>query len=111
MYDRHDRANSLLRELAARFIQENANSSPLITVTHVDVSLDYHYATIYFTTLPDGREADALIFLERTASELRHFILKESRLKHLPFFRFAIDMGERHRQHVDEVMEDINHKK
>lgn len=108
MSDRHDRVGALLCELAATFIQHEANTDPLITVTRADISPDYRRATIYFTTLPDNREADALAFLKRSGSNLRTFIKqKKANLKQIPFFDFAIDYGERHRQHIDVVAREI----
>jgi ribosome-binding factor A len=108
MSDRHDRVGALLCELAATFIQQEANTDPLITVTRADISPDYRRATIYFTTIPDNREADALAFLKRSGSNLRSFIKqKKANLKQIPFFDFAIDYGERHRQHIDEVAREI----
>jgi ribosome-binding factor A len=101
--DRHDRVKSLLHEMAANFIQVEANPNPLITVTHVETSPDYRKATIYFTTIPDGKEPDALIFLKRSASAMRHHIKKKSDLKIIPHLEFAIDAGERHRQRIDDI--------
>lgn len=93
--------------MAATFIAQEANTNPLITITHVSTSPDYRKVTIFFTTIPEGREADAEIFLKRSASELRHFIKKKSDLKIIPHLEFALDVGERHRQHTDEVFREI----
>lgn len=102
--DRHDRVNSLIKELAATYIQHEANTDPLITITRVSVSPDYHQSTIFFTTLPEGRENDALIFLKRNGHDMRRYIMKNSKMKITPFFDFALDVGERHRQHIDEIV-------
>lgn len=107
MSDRHIRVVALIKELAATYIQREANTDPMITVTHVSSSPDYRNVTIYVTTIPDNREADALVFLKRHASEMRHFIKKQSNLKIIPHFDFAVDYGERHRQHIDEVARKI----
>ncbi len=104
MIDRHDRIVSLIKELAAVFIQQEANTNPLITITKVTTSPDYRNATIFFTTIPDGREEDALIFLKRSGRELRHYIMKKSNMKIIPNLEFSLDVGERHRQHVDEIV-------
>lgn len=103
MSERHERVVSLIQELAATFIQQEANPDPLITITRTTTSPDYRKVTICFTTIPDGREQDALIFLQRHASELRQFIKKKSNLKIIPHIDFTIDVGERHRQHIDEI--------
>jgi len=110
-FDRHDRVHSLLLSIVAEFIRNEANTNPLITVTRVQTSPDYKNATVYFTTLPDGREEDALIFLKRSGGALRGYIKKKSNLKIIPFFTFEVDFGEKHRQHMDEVVREIDAKK
>ena len=107
MTDRHDRVVSLIKELAATFIQQEANTNPLITITNVNTSPDYRNVTIFFTTIPDGRELDAEIFLKRNARELRQYIKKKSNLKIIPHLDFAVDVGERHRQHIDEIAREL----
>ena len=83
----------------------------MITVTHVTVSPDYRKVTVYVTTIPDGREADALVFLKRIASEMRGYVKKKTNLKIIPHLEFAYDYGEKHRQHIDEIAREIDHDK
>ncbi len=97
--DRHERVLSFLREIAAQYISQETNTYPLITVTRASISPNYRSATIFFTTIPENREADALIFLKRSASDLRRFIKGKSNLKIIPHFEFALDADERHRQY------------
>lgn len=111
MYDRHQRVESLIRELVAAFIQQEANTDPLITVTRVTSSPDYRRMTVFFTTIPEGRENDAIIFLKRTGSELRAYVKKKSNLKIIPFLEFSVDYGERHRQNIDEIAREIENNK
>lgn len=106
-FDRHDRVRSLLMEVVASFIRNEANPNPLITVTNLTISPDYRYVTVFFTTIPDGGEENALIFLKRKGSELRTYIKKHSNLKFIPHVSFEIDYGERHRQHIDEIAQKI----
>lgn len=95
-----------MRELVASFIVVEANPDPLITVTHVTTSSDYKNASVYFTTIPEDREQDALIFLKRSGTALRQHIKKKSDLKFIPNLTFLIDGGERARQKMDEVFND-----
>lgn len=106
MSERHDRVAELLRNVSAQFIQQEANTSPLITVTRVTVAPNYRQITVYFTTLPDSGEGDALIFLQRHGSDLRGFIKRQTNLKYIPHVEFAVDYGERHRQHIDTLVDD-----
>src|SRR5690606_37684410 len=98
-FDRHHRVESLLRELTATFIVNEANPNPLITVTRVSISPDYRNATVYITTIPEDRDQDALIFMKCSGSLLRDFVKKRSDLKIVPSFAFSIDGEERLRQH------------
>ena len=107
MYDRHQRVESLIRELVASYIQQEANTDPLITVTRVTSSPDYRRMTVFFTTIPDGREDDAIIFLKRAGGDLRAYVKKKSNLKIIPFLEFSVDYGERHRQNIDEIAREI----
>jgi ribosome-binding factor A len=107
MSDRHLRVESLIRELVASYIQQEANTDPLITVTRVSSAPDYKRMTIFFTTIPNGREQDALIFLQRFGGDLRGYIKKKSNLKIIPFLEFSIDYGERHRQDIDVLAKEI----
>jgi ribosome-binding factor A len=111
MSERQGRVGNLIQECAARFIQHEANTNPLITVTRVDISPDLKRAIIFFTTIPDGKEADALIFLKRSASELRQYLKENAKMKRIPHLEFMLDAGERHRQHIDEIMRDIEKQK
>jgi len=111
MEDRHIKVATLLTELAAKFVRNEANSDPLITVTRSNVSKDYKNATVFFTTIPAEREADALVFLKRSGGEMRRFVMKHMRIKHIPHIDFMIDYGERHRQHTDEVFTEMEKAK
>ena len=106
MSERNDRAASIMHEVAATFIRNEANSTPLITVTRIDVGRDQQHATILISVLPTSGEADALTFLKRKGGEFRSYLKKHSRLKYIPFFDFEIDYGEKNRQMLDEIAED-----
>lgn len=111
MSDRQTRAAAIIKELAATFIQHEANTDPLITVTSVDMSPDLRRVIIFVTTIPDGREQDALIFLKRNATNMRNYLKKKMRIKVIPHLEFMIDAGERHRQHMDELVNELKKEK
>ena len=111
MSDRPQKVAGLIQTVAATFVQHEANTNPLITITRVTLSPDYRRATIYFTTIPDGQERPAQIFLQRTAGDLRREIKQKCNLKIIPHLEFALDVGERHRQHIDEIAREIENEK
>lgn len=94
-------------EFAAQFVQQEANTNPLITVTRVDLAADMRRAIVFVTTIPDGKEADAVIFLKRNGTAMRDFLKRKSRLGHIPHLEFMVDAGEKHRQHMDELVREI----
>jgi ribosome-binding factor A len=107
MSERKIRATELIKEQVATYVQHEANADPLITITSVDLSPDLRRAIIFFTTIPDGRERDALIFLKRNGTNIRDYLKKKIRLKNIPHLEFMVDAGERHRQHMDELVREI----
>lgn len=100
---RNVRVTSLLEALVANFLRDEANAEPMITVTHIELSPDLKRATVYVSIFPDGREEDALVFLKRKGGDLRNVVKQKANLKHIPFFDFKIDYGEKNRQRIDEI--------
>ncbi len=92
-----------MQTLAATFIRDEANTSPLITVTGVEMSSDFHTVTVLVSVFPKEQEEQALNFLKRKAGAFRGFVKTQAHLKDIPFFEFAIDYGEANRQLLDEI--------
>jgi len=109
--DRQIKVATLLSELVAKYIQQEANADPLITITRADVSKDYKNATIFFTTIPDEKQGDALIYLMRSAGDIRRYVMKHMRIKVIPHLEFQIDFGERHRQDMDVMFTEMEEDK
>lgn len=100
---RHERMQEALREVAAEFLAREANRNVLITVTRTILAEDGKHASIYITAFPDAQEVEALSFANRNRTELKDFA--KSRIKGMlpPDIEFEIDMGEKHRQRLDEL--------
>lgn len=109
--ERHTKVATLLAELTAKYVQQEANTDPLITITRANVSKDYSNATIFFTTIPDEKQGTALIYLMRSAGDLRRYVKKHMRIKTIPHLEFQIDFGERHRQDTDVVFAEMEKEK
>jgi len=104
MGDRQVKVAEMLSHEVAKYVATEANTDPMITITRANVSPDLRNATIYFTTIPDDREQDALVFLKRNGREIRRVIMKRAHIKIIPHLDFEVDYGERHRQHIDEIV-------
>ena len=102
--ERQLRIQDQLRVFASEFINEDSNRQTLITVTHVTVSPDLRQATVYISVFPEDQEHAALDYLKRKRPLLRAFIMKKVHLKQIPFFEIELDLGEKHRQRIDEAL-------
>lgn len=103
MDNRHERMQEALREVAAEFMAREAGRSTLITITRVLLSEDNKRATIYMTVLPDNAEENALSFANRNRTELKTFFKTRIKGALPPDLVFAIDLGEKNRQRLDEL--------
>ena len=97
------RTEELLRHLAAEFISRESNRLSLITVTAVQLSDRRTHATVFVTIFPEDRKEEALDFMNRNRSEFREYIKKHAKLQKLPYVQFALDLGEKNRQRIDEL--------
>ena len=101
---RTDRVANSIKELAAAFLERENDRTSLITVIAVTCSPDLKRATILITVLPDSRESAALGFVKRQLKDLREFLKKNMSIKTIPFLDVMIDLGEKHRQKIDELL-------
>ncbi|MDR3557958.1 MAG: ribosome-binding factor A [Candidatus Pacebacteria bacterium] len=100
---KHNRLAEYIREIAAEYLVREANHNSLITVTGVELSDTEANARILVSVLPTEMEDDALEFVQRKASDLRLYFMKKVKMRRAPRFAFAIDVGEKNRQRIDEI--------
>ncbi len=96
-----------IMHLAAEFFRLKSNRRSLITITKADLSPNFSESTIYFTVLPTEYEEEALNFAKRKRREFKLYVKKHVSMKKIPFFDFAIDEGEKHRQRIDEISRNV----
>ena len=104
MTQRNEKVANYIKELGAQFLGRENNRTSLITVTSATCSPDLKRATIFITVLPDTKEKEALLFAKRKRGELREFLKKNMQTKIIPFLDIAIDLGEKNRQKIDELL-------
>ena len=104
MSDRNEKVANMIKELSAQFLERENNRTSLITVTNATCSPDLKRATIFITVLPTDKEEAALHFLQRQRSGIRDFLKKNIAIKTIPFVDVAIDLGEKNRQKIDELL-------
>ncbi len=101
---RQERISEVIKQLTAKFLQEESSGQSLITVTNCDISPDLKNATIFITVLPVESEEFALNFAKRKRKELKNYIKRNTKMKIIPFVDVQIDFGEKNRQRIDELI-------
>jgi ribosome-binding factor A len=101
---RTEKVSNQIKELTAQFLSRENNRTSLITVTHANVSPDLKRATIFITVLPTSKEIPALGFVKRNLKDIRDFLKKNMPIKIIPFLDVEIDVGEKNRQKIDELL-------
>ncbi len=105
---RENRISALFMTLAAEFLERESAGQGLMTVTGVNMSRDRKEVTILFTVFPDKYQDQALGFAKRERSDFREYVKSKAQgLGFYPIFDFAIDMGEKNRQHIDNLFNKI----
>lgn len=109
MQNRNEKVANNIKELSAQFLGRENNRTSLITVTSATTSPDLKKATIFITVLPTSKETAALDFVKRKRGDLREFLKKNMPIKIIPFIDVMIDIGEKNRQKIDELLRlDVN---
>jgi ribosome-binding factor A len=103
MSDRPTKMIGLIKEVVAKFIQENNNGTSLITVTNADISPDFKNAKIYITVIPESMEKGALDFCKRKRKDLKLHLKKRLDTRIIPFIDIELDKGEKLRRRIDEI--------
>jgi ribosome-binding factor A len=105
--ERQRKINQELTHLLALFINENSNRQSLITITRCLTSPDLSQATAYISVIPEDQEATAEGFLNRRARDAYDFIKSRTQLRRIPRVSFVIDMGEKNRQRIDQILREV----
>jgi len=82
----------------------------LVTVTGVELTADYAYATVYFTVLPDDAESVAatLAGLRRAAGFMRSQLFRRIRIHTTPELRFVHDTSTAHGMSMSRLIDEAN---
>ncbi|HWS74800.1 MAG TPA: 30S ribosome-binding factor RbfA [Quisquiliibacterium sp.] len=85
----------------------------LVTVTGVELTPDYAYATVYFTVLPDDAAtvAETLVGLRRAAGFLRSQLGRRVRIHTTPELRFVHDTSTAHGMSMSRLIDEANERR
>ena len=106
-------AELIHQELALLIRGELRDPLPgMVTLTGVELTPDYAYATVYFTVLPDDAETvEATIrALSRVAGFLRGQIGRRVRIHTTPELRFVLDRSTLRGLELDRLISEANRR-
>ncbi len=92
---------SIIREIIAPVLRECPPECGIVSITRVDVSDDFSYATAYVSALM--RPDLALEFLERQTVHLQRSLGRLERRK-IPHIRFRLDQQEEQASRIDALL-------
>ena len=99
----------MLRDISQLVQTELADSAPsLITFTHVKLTDDLRYATVYYSCLGDKESQDRTAgFLEREKKKIRHLVGRNLQLRHIPEFTFKFDRSIEDGIKIEKLLDEI----
>ncbi len=101
---RTEKFEELIRRAAATFLERESNGDAMISVTHVSVTPDLRQAKVFLSVFPADKEAAVLHFAMRNGGEMRGYLKEHLSTKTIPFVTFEIDLGEKARQKIDDLL-------
>ena len=108
---RQDRIGEEIRKIISDLLLKGLKDPRLdrmISITAVDVTSDYSYATVYFTVLGTRSTDEAMSEIAEGFRSSQGFIRREIgkalKLKHTPELIFRPDSSEEYGQHIDELI-------
>ena len=96
-----------LKKVAQDFFQRQTNGKAMITVTSADYSPDMKNATVFITVMPEIYEEEAVGFAMRMRGELKTEIKKRMPIRIIPHVEVKLDLGEKHRQKIEDILRKI----
>jgi len=102
----------MLRDISSVVATGMNDKAPgMITFTHVKVTDDLRYATIYYSCLGQKDQQDAVAgFLEKEKGRIRHMVGRNLRLRHIPEFRFKFDPSVAEGIKIERLLDEIKGK-
>ena len=98
---KHKRAESIIHQLIAKYVNEESNKSSFITITRILLNKANTIAEVWVSVYPKKKEEEGLKFLKRGKSRCKNYIKSNSKLRTIPAVRFHIDKGDEHMARID----------
>ncbi|HEY2395536.1 MAG TPA: 30S ribosome-binding factor RbfA [Rudaea sp.] len=105
-FTRSDRISAELRRLLGAMVHEAVrdNALPSVSVSDVEVTRDFDFATVFVTALQPETSKDAVKALNEMAKEFRRELSKVMRMRRVPELRFKYDDSVDRGARIDELL-------
>lgn len=97
---RQEKMNKEVTKIVGRFLADASNRTSLITISRADIAPDFRQGTLYVTVLPEEKEEQALLFLDRNRTDIRNYLRKNLAMRRIPFLKIKLDTAEKNRQGI-----------
>lgn len=87
------------------FISCHTDPGTVVTISRVTLSSDLKNGTAFLLVYPDKSSPVTLNKLQQRTPELNRLLFTKLRVKMPPKMLFALDVGERHRERVEEILQ------
>jgi len=109
-FSRTDRLSEQIKRDVATVMESEyaARLGGMVTFTHVKLSSDLRYATVFYSVLGDDearRRVEELLLREN--GRIRHMVGANLRVKHIPEFRFKFDDSIEHGIRIEQLLNEI----
>lgn len=101
---REEKLNAHLQKVLAEFLREEFGVSPLVAVTRVAVAHGLRSSLVFITVFPEKDAKRVLAALEKKHAALAKYLVLHTRMKYIPSVSFEIDLGEKNRQRIEELL-------
>jgi len=103
----------ILRDIAEVFLAEYSFKAPdLVTFTHVRLTNDLRYATIFYSCLGDEKKRDAVVeFLQREKKSIRHAVGENLHTRFIPEFTFKFDPSVAEGIKIEKLLNEVKNDK
>jgi len=105
-FTRSDRISAELRRLLGSMVHEAVrdNALPSVSVSDVEVTRDFDFATVFVTALVPETSKEAVKALNEMAKEFRRELSKVMRMRRVPELRFKYDDSVDRGARIDELL-------
>ena len=113
MSNRIQRVNSLIKnELSQILLREiDLPRNVLVTLTHVETSVDLNQAKIYISVMPENQIDRVLKFLDRRIYDIQQELNKRLRMRPVPRIKFQKEEKTKEAARVEELLEEVKEEK